>query len=157
MDIHQNKLILNRLFLGNEISLIGNVMKFLVEKCECCNEVNLVEDLEEVEIPNKPVYGCKEHHSTIGLAEELFCSTCKDEQCCKSCDEFCCDDDCDNRYVCSAENCTNVFCEDCADTLLGCSDCEERFCCKKVYKTIDCEGEASWHCENCVTVIHPQY
>lgn len=154
------KQILDKLLIGNEKQLAELILSYITDKCDCCDELNFVTELEDVEIPKKILFDddeCKKHGHHDHKHIESFCSTCVEEQCCKGCDEYACND-CSNRYECDYKYCSNIFCEDCKDEdLLWCSQCEERFCCRKVYKTIGPEGDYIFSCESCIEVIHPKY
>ena len=138
---HQIKNILNLKLLNNDINIIQIIMAFNTDFCDKCDKVCYDE------ITKQYCYGCKEYFKV--------CESCFKDNTCDSCDDWFCDEckefrKCDNKNCCEDKK----YCEDCHTEQLGyCMDCEEHKCCKKIYRTINMEGEYNYTCEECLECV----
>ena len=149
-DYHVEKLheILDKKLFNNDINIVTKILGYLTKKCKCCEEISLIEDLEKIEVPQQ-MWGCEKHKRNN--PDIYLCSVCRDENVCKDCEEYCCDD-CDNKWSC--EDCRTVYCEDCeGENLFWCGDCEEKSCCREVYKINDNAGDVIYRCNECLKCI----
>lgn len=157
IEVYETSKILDKKLNNNDINVVSIILGFLTEKCECCNEINFEEEIEEITVPKKLWNeDCIEHHHKMEIPDMNICKTCADENTCDDCGDYCCDD-CDNKYLC--EDCDKIFCEDCEDeNLYWCGMCQEKSCCRKVYKikTYDSDGNDVniYRCENCLERIN---
>ncbi len=139
-QIEETTKLVESLLIGNDISLVANIMSFLLVECEYCREKTL----------NIKVVVCQGIHEDAKDELNFYCPECRANCVCDGCDEDYpdCDDcktdgyelvDCDNP-ICYAR-----FCDICISDFRECDICDKRFCCKTMY-------EIGHHtcCEDCI-------
>ena len=143
-QIKEIKQILDTKLFNNEIHLVNNILNYIIDYCDVCDEKCLDTEIMTCD-------GCNQKYHV--------CLKCFNDNKCDSCDDFFCED-CqeENGYefnFCENSQCCNrdKYCEDCRnEQMCYCMTCEEYKCCKKVFKT--CNGDEYFYtCEECLECV----
>lgn len=146
-SIKQIENILDKKLYNNDINIIGIIMSYVIEECDICKDKSLdwLDSLEYGDIQDS----CDECNDSD--APNNVCDDCHEFHSCYSCGEFLCECCSYDIISCDNDNCDRRFCEDCASKeLLECEDCEEKYCCKGVYRLILTDGNCGYKCMDCI-------
>jgi len=149
---------IDKFFKTTDKNMTGIVMKFLFNKCICCNSWMKVQGTHLVQFPRirrfaeiEEVENCDWCRSRRAEGYVKVCWRCNDWHVCSCCNEIICNE-CEEDYTC--QECGKTFCENCEEeNFIMCDICDESDCCGKMYR-IPCQEDDDHSLFACIECLN---